>query len=177
MHYVWLVCIVFDLCVLCLTCAYCVWLVCIVSDSYALIVTDLSSLQIQVRARDSGIPVKEAQVFATVNVARNPSLPEFTPDVYRATIKEDRTPGTSILRVTATDADGVSFSSIFFSFCMRGVSFLWKRSEGEVSHHSIFLSTLKKKTERENWNSNSETLIFKDSSVRSIWTHLTASSC
>ena len=86
------------------------------SDLYALIVTDLSSLQIQVRARDSGIPVKEAQVFATVYVARNPSLPEFKPDVYRATIKEDRTPGTSILRVTATDADGVSFSSIFFSF-------------------------------------------------------------
>ena len=177
MHYVWLVCIVFDLCVLCLTCAYCVWLVCIVSDLYALIVTDLSSLQIQVRARDSGIPVKEAQVFATVYVARNPSLPEFEPDVYRATIKEDRTPGTSILRVTATDADGVSFSSIFFSFfflCMECL-FVEKKRGRSFASFFFFLSTFKKKIERENLNL--ETLIFKDSSVRSIWTHLTASPC
>ena len=31
--------------------------------------------------------------------------------------------------------------------------------------------------ERENLNSNSKTLLLKDSSVRSIWTYLTASLC
>ena len=88
------------------------------------------------RARDSGIPVKEAQVFATVYVARNPSLPVFTPAVYRATIKEDHQIRTSILRVTASDADGVSFSS--------GGIFVWRvfgKKEKEEEFHSLLFES------------------------------------
>ena len=43
-------------------------------------------------------------------------------------------------------------------------------SEGEKERYTL-------RGERENSNSNSKTLILKDSSIRSIWTYLTASPC
>ena len=47
------------------------------------------------------------------------------------------------------------------------VTFERERGEGERE----------RERERERENSNSKTLILKDSSVRSIWTYLTASPC
>ena len=66
--------------------------------------------QIAIRVRDAGVPVLEAQTTATVNVARNPSIPRFSNDTYYAYIKEDHEPGTSVVQTTATDADGVSLT-------------------------------------------------------------------
>ena len=64
--------------------------------------------QLRIRAQDKGIPLKEAQTIATVFVARNPSSPTFTSDVYRMTISEDFSKGASILSVSAIDDDNVS---------------------------------------------------------------------
>lgn len=74
--------------------------------------------QLTLRARDNGSPRLFDTETVFVTVRRNLNTPQFTSNQYATTILETTTPGTSILRVTATDFDTtVSISSI--AYCVK----------------------------------------------------------
>ena len=52
-----------------------------------------------------------------------------------------------------------------------------RQTETDRQRQTDRLTDRQRQTERQRENSNSKTLILKDSSVRSIWTYLTASPC
>ncbi|KAM9852933.1 protocadherin-16-like [Aulostomus maculatus] len=93
-------------------------------DSITGIITTLSQLDyeknpnpsITVVATDGGKPPLSST--AVVNIVLqdiNDNEPVFEKNFYNVSIKEDTAPGTCILEVTATDADGGSFGSITYS--------------------------------------------------------------
>ncbi|XP_039987657.1 protocadherin-16 [Xiphias gladius] len=93
-------------------------------DSVTGIITTLSQLDyeknpnpsITVVARDGGKPPLSST--AVVNIVLqdiNDNEPAFERNFYNVSIKENTAPGTCILEVTATDADGGSFGSITYS--------------------------------------------------------------
>ncbi|XP_076002325.1 protocadherin-16 [Genypterus blacodes] len=93
-------------------------------DSVTGIITTLSQVDyeqnpnpsVTVVATDGGKPPLSST--AVVNVVLqdiNDNEPVFERSFYNASIKEDAAPGTCILEVTATDADGGSFGSITYS--------------------------------------------------------------
>ncbi|XP_041796788.1 protocadherin-16-like [Chelmon rostratus] len=93
-------------------------------DSVTGIITTLSQLDyeknpnpsITVVATDGGRPPLSST--AVVNIVLqdiNDNEPVFERNYYNASIKENAAPGTCILEVTATDADGGSFGSITYS--------------------------------------------------------------
>ncbi|XP_076591464.1 protocadherin-16-like [Chaetodon auriga] len=93
-------------------------------DSVTGIITTLSQLDyeknpnpsITVMATDGGRPPLSST--AVVNIVLqdiNDNEPVFERNYYNASIKENTAPGTCILEVTATDADGGSFGSITYS--------------------------------------------------------------
>lgn len=59
-------------------------------------------------AQDGGVPRKQTSVPVTIKVERNPAAPVFIQSQYEVTINESTPINTSILRVGARDADGVS---------------------------------------------------------------------
>lgn len=61
-------------------------------------------------AYDSTTPQQRATADVQITVLRNVNLPVFNTETYTVTIQEETAVGTSILRVTATDADAVSWS-------------------------------------------------------------------
>lgn len=63
------------------------------------------SYQGRIVAYDGGSPPRSATAIATINILRNLNTPIFNPDVYEQTILETLQVGSSILQVTATDAD------------------------------------------------------------------------
>ncbi|KAK7482291.1 hypothetical protein BaRGS_00026419 [Batillaria attramentaria] len=69
---------------------------------------------INVKARDAGSPVREGEIRATINVARNPNPPRFTRSSYYREIEENFAVNGDLLTVTATDKDGdrVSYSIV-----------------------------------------------------------------
>ncbi|XP_071061258.1 protocadherin-16-like [Pseudochaenichthys georgianus] len=93
-------------------------------DSVTGIITTLSQLDyeknpnpsITVLASDGGKPPLSSS--AVVNIVLqdiNDNEPVFEKNFYNVSIKENTSPGTCILEVTATDADGGSFGSIAYS--------------------------------------------------------------
>ncbi|XP_034063007.1 protocadherin-16-like isoform X1 [Gymnodraco acuticeps] len=93
-------------------------------DSVTGIITTLSQLDyeknpnpsITVLASDGGKPPLSSS--AVVNIVLqdiNDNEPVFEKNFYNVSIKENTSPGTCILEVTATDADGGSFGSITYS--------------------------------------------------------------
>lgn len=66
----------------------------------------ISEYEIRVVARDQGVPPQSstATVFLTV-LDVNDNNPEFYPQKYFVPVSEDTAPGTSVLKVTATDLD------------------------------------------------------------------------
>ncbi|XP_058489873.1 protocadherin-16-like [Solea solea] len=93
-------------------------------DAITGIITTLSQLDyeknpnpsITVVARDGGKPPLSST--AVVNIVLqdiNDNEPVFERNFYNVSIKENTIPGTCILEVTATDADGGSFGSITYS--------------------------------------------------------------
>jgi hypothetical protein len=69
--------------------------------------------QLVVTAYDSGSPGKTATATLTIDVTKNPSIPQFDRQEYSTTIWEDRAPGSNIINITAVDADSVSFHLVF----------------------------------------------------------------
>lgn len=63
------------------------------------------SYQGRIVAYDGGSPPRSATAIATINILRNLNSPVFSPSNYEETILETMQVGTSILRVTASDAD------------------------------------------------------------------------
>uniref|UniRef100_A0A672FZE0 Protocadherin-16 n=1 Tax=Salarias fasciatus TaxID=181472 RepID=A0A672FZE0_SALFA len=93
-------------------------------DSITGIITTLSQLDyeknpnpsITVVATDGGKPPLSST--AVVNIVLqdvNDNEPAFEKNLYNVSIKENTAPGTCILEVTATDADGGSFGSVTYS--------------------------------------------------------------
>ena len=74
------------------------------------------TLQLRVIGYDSLTPYQRATADVTISVLRNVNSPLFQPDNYQDTIPEDLEVGSSILKVTATDADNVSYRIVFFGF-------------------------------------------------------------
>ena len=64
-----------------------------------------TSYQGRVVVRDGGSPARSATAVVAIEVIRNLFDPEFLPVSYEQTILETRSVGTSILQVSATDAD------------------------------------------------------------------------
>ena len=171
MHCVWLVCIVSDLCIVCLTGMYCVWLICINCD-WLVFPSDPSEGPGQWHSSEGSSGLRHSECCTQSKLAW----------IHTRCVQGHHQGGPHTWHQHSASHCNRrwwrEFQQHLFFFLYAWSVFLWKKSEGEVSHHSIFFIYFKKKkTERENLNSNSETLIFKDSSVRSIWTHLTASSC
>lgn len=65
------------------------------------------SYQGRIVAFDSGSPPRSATATAKIFITRNLNKPVFNPTVYEETILETLSIGTSILRVTASDADRI----------------------------------------------------------------------
>lgn len=65
--------------------------------------------QLVVTAYDSGSPGKTATATLTIDVTKNPSIPQFDLTEYSTTIWEDKAPGSNIFNITAVDADSVGF--------------------------------------------------------------------
>ncbi|KAK3089813.1 hypothetical protein FSP39_006721 [Pinctada imbricata] len=63
------------------------------------------SYQGRIVAFDGGSPPRSATAIATINILRNLNSPIFNPTNYEQTILETLTVGSSILQVTASDAD------------------------------------------------------------------------
>ena len=53
-----------------------------------------------------------------IDVVRNPSAPIFSSSFYTSTVSESVPQGTSVLRITATDADAVSSIMKVFSLTL-----------------------------------------------------------
>ena len=69
--------------------------------------------QVRIEAFDSEFPATRASTDVIVNVERNPSAPVFSPDEARSVTISDRFPvGGEVVRLLATDADGVSHHSL-----------------------------------------------------------------
>ncbi|KAM4590460.1 protocadherin-16-like isoform 1-T2 [Fundulus diaphanus] len=93
-------------------------------DSVTGIITTLSQLDyeknpspsITVVATDGGKPpLSSTSVVNILLQDLNDNEPVFERNVYNVSIKENTAPGTCILQVTATDADGGSFGSVSYS--------------------------------------------------------------
>ncbi|XP_077518392.1 dachsous cadherin-related 1 [Amblyomma americanum] len=66
-----------------------------------------SVVQLLVRATDSGHPAKSSVIPLRIHLADiNQSAPKFLETVYRASVPEDTLPGSTLLRVSASDLDG-----------------------------------------------------------------------
>ena len=63
--------------------------------------------QLRVIGYDSLTPFQRATAEVIITILRNVNPPIFTPDTYSRTIAEDTEVGTSLLTVTANDADQV----------------------------------------------------------------------
>ncbi|KAL3878038.1 hypothetical protein ACJMK2_035674 [Sinanodonta woodiana] len=61
--------------------------------------------RLRVVAVDGGTPPKSATALAEITILKNLKDPAFSPLSYTTTIDETLPPGSSVLRVTATDAD------------------------------------------------------------------------
>lgn len=66
-------------------------------------------LQLRVGAYDSSVPYDVSSTTCQISVLRNENEPIFLEEPYEVNLLESTTVGTSIYRVTAEDADGVSF--------------------------------------------------------------------
>uniref|UniRef100_A0A4W6E2A7 Protocadherin-16 n=1 Tax=Lates calcarifer TaxID=8187 RepID=A0A4W6E2A7_LATCA len=93
-------------------------------DSVTGIITTLSQLDyeknpnpsITVVAKDGGKPPLSSTAIVNIVLQDiNDNEPVFERNFYNVSIKENTAPGTCILEVTATDADGGSFGSITYS--------------------------------------------------------------
>jgi hypothetical protein len=77
-------------------------------------------LQIEVAAYDSFYPTKTATCLFNVGVDRNPNAPRFVYPTgktsYENNIPETTTPGTPVITLSATDADGVRKSIDFWHY-------------------------------------------------------------
>lgn len=63
--------------------------------------------QLEVLAYDPQYPVDFATATVTLSISRNENVPIFSPPTYRVTISETAIIGSSVIRVTASDNDGV----------------------------------------------------------------------
>ncbi|KAJ8318063.1 hypothetical protein KUTeg_003154 [Tegillarca granosa] len=70
------------------------------------------SYQGRIVAFDSGSPPRSATATAKIFITRNLNKPVFNPTNYAETILETLSIGTSILRVTATDADRIDINNV-----------------------------------------------------------------
>ena len=68
----------------------------------------LAVLQLRVEAYEVLRPDVRVQEDVLIDVIRNPSAPIFGSNFYTSTIPESLAQGFSVLRVSATDSDGVS---------------------------------------------------------------------
>ncbi|XP_036604446.1 protocadherin gamma-B2-like [Trichosurus vulpecula] len=76
-----------------------------------------SSHQLVLIALDGGQPARNGTVQIRVNVVdANDNAPVFSQQVYRVSMRENLAPGSSVLRVTATDQDEGINAEITFSF-------------------------------------------------------------
>lgn len=83
------------------------------------ILTDVFyDFQLTIRAQDNGSPRRSATETVFITVRRNLNNPEFSTTQYSTTILETTSPGTSILRVQASDRDSnVGFIILSLQFC------------------------------------------------------------
>ncbi|XP_074068868.1 protocadherin gamma-B5-like isoform X16 [Macrotis lagotis] len=76
-----------------------------------------SSYHLVLSAVDGGNPARSGTAQIRINVTdANDNAPIFSQDVYRVSLLENLPPGSSVLRVTATDKDEGVYAEITFSF-------------------------------------------------------------
>ncbi|KAM9226376.1 uncharacterized protein RG961_006845 [Leptosomus discolor] len=75
------------------------------------------SLRLVLTAVDGGDPPRSGTAQLCINVTdANDNAPVFTQDRYRASLREDAPPGSPVLNVSATDADGGTNARISYGF-------------------------------------------------------------
>ncbi|XP_068062403.1 protocadherin gamma-B5-like [Anomalospiza imberbis] len=76
-----------------------------------------SSFELVLTAVDAGNPVRSGTIRIRVNVTdANDNPPVFGQDRYRARLREDATPGTRVLNISASDADTGNNARITYGF-------------------------------------------------------------
>ncbi|XP_058705080.1 protocadherin gamma-B5-like [Poecile atricapillus] len=76
-----------------------------------------SSFELVLTAVDSGDPAKSGSVQIRVNVTdANDNPPVFAQDHYRVSLREDTPPGSTVLNLSATDADAGTNALITYGF-------------------------------------------------------------
>ncbi|XP_043837807.1 protocadherin gamma-B1 isoform X19 [Dromiciops gliroides] len=100
-----------------------------------------SSHHLILMAIDGGEPAQSGTAQIWINVTdANDNAPIFSQDVYRVSLRENLPPGSSVLRVTATDKDEGVNAEITFSFRNEDTSrrlFYLHPSSGEITTKEI----------------------------------------
>ncbi|XP_036606134.1 protocadherin gamma-B2-like isoform X4 [Trichosurus vulpecula] len=101
-----------------------------------------SSHQLVLIALDGGQPARNGTVQIRINIVdANDNAPVFSQQVYRVSVRENLPPGSSVLRVTATDQDEGVNADITFSFqnTAKDVQFLFDLDQktGEITTKDI----------------------------------------
>uniref|UniRef100_A0A4X2L9D9 Cadherin domain-containing protein n=1 Tax=Vombatus ursinus TaxID=29139 RepID=A0A4X2L9D9_VOMUR len=100
-----------------------------------------SSHHLVLMAVDGGEPAQSGMAQIWINVTdANDNAPVFSQDVYRVSVWENLPPGSSLLRVTATDKDEGVNAEITFSFCNEDNSrllFYLHPNSGEITTKDI----------------------------------------
>ncbi|XP_042646437.1 protocadherin gamma-B5-like [Tyto alba] len=76
-----------------------------------------SSFQLVLTAADGGDPVRSGTAQICINVTdANDNAPVFAQDRYRASLREDAPPGSTVLHVSASDADAGTNGRVTYGF-------------------------------------------------------------
>ena len=97
---------------------------------------NFTKLQLRVTAFDTAVQSQVAEALVSVNMIRNENPPIFINEPYQTTLTESESLGSSIYKISATDADNVSPTMI-----ERGDSFC-KKPPRQKPHNLINLSNV-----------------------------------
>lgn len=93
----------------------------------------VSSYQVQILARDQGVPPRTGTVFVEVTITDvNDNYPEFTEEVYTVTIREDLPVETPVLQVLARDLDAGNNGNVTYRFSTSTQAFVIDAKTGRV---------------------------------------------
>lgn len=94
---------------------------------------NFTKLQLRVTAFDTAVQSQVAEALVSVNMIRNENPPIFINEPYQTTLTESESLGSSIYKISATDADNVSPTMI-----ERGDSFCKKTPQNLINLSNVY---------------------------------------